>query len=474
MIEKPFGRDSETFEELNQLTASHFDERQLYRLDHYLGKEVVLNIASLRWANQLFEPTWNAQYIESVQLTFKEDLGTGGRGGYFDGFGIIRDIIQNHLLQAFMWLAMEPPSAMVASEIVAKKVELLSAVRALSLDEPNTAFLGQFGKLDDDHPGYLDDPTVPPGSTCPTFAATVLRVDNDRWRGVPFLFTAAKGMDERICEIRVRCELTRPEGGRGGRLLQGIRQQGSRQQPSSASPGPSSASAGRLAAAQVQAVGDERDDGGAPAERARAPRAAGRGLLYMITMAKEPGITAEQARTPVVMGVAPEASTKTPPPPPPPPSPPPDLPRAHLARRQVRKPVVMDMTYAAQFRNAYVGDAYERMFLNCARGDQSLFVSAAELVEAWRIFTPLLHQIDERKPQPVVHPFGIMPEGYASWAKANGIELRSTWHEFVAANGDHIDEMQKIFRELDVDGSNTLDLGEISELARRRRRVTAV
>ena len=108
MIEKPFGRDSATFEQLNQLTASHFRENQLYRLDHYLGKEVILNIASLRWANQMFEPTWSSRHIESVQLTFKEDLGTGGRGGYFDGFGIIRDIIQNHLLQAFMWRLRAP------------------------------------------------------------------------------------------------------------------------------------------------------------------------------------------------------------------------------------------------------------------------------------------------------------------------------------------------------------------------------
>ena len=337
MIEKPFGRDSATFEDLNQLTASHFHETQLYRLDHYLGKEVILNIASLRWANQVFEPTWNARHIESVQLTFKEDLGTGGRGGYFDGFGIIRDIIQNHLLQAFMWLAMEPPSSMSAAAIVARKVELLSAVSTLSLDDPDSVFLGQFGRQGDEHPGYLDDATVPEGSRCPTFASMVLKVDNDRWRGVPFLFTAGKGMDERVCELRVRFKTTPTN------LMMGVEQQNElvmRVQPDEA--------------------------------------------VYMITVAKEPGITAEQ----------------------------------------VRKPTVMDMTYATQFKGAYVGDAYERMFLNCARGDQALFVSAAELVEAWRIFTPLLHQIDERKPQPVVHPFGMLPDGYVEWAiKEHAIDV---------------------------------------------------
>ncbi len=137
-----------------------------------------------------------------VQLLFKEDLGTGGRGGYFDTFGIIRDIMQNHLLQAFMWLAMEPPSSMTGDAITAAKCELLRSVKTLALD-PSECFLGQFAAHGDDS-GYLDDPTVPAGSKCPTFASLVLSVDTPRWRGVPFLFTAGKGMDERVCELRVR------------------------------------------------------------------------------------------------------------------------------------------------------------------------------------------------------------------------------------------------------------------------------
>ena len=224
MIEKPFGRDTPTFEALDSVTSGVFEENQLYRLDHYLGKEVILNIPTLRWANQTFEPLWNGRYIESVQLTFKEDLGTDGRGGYFDSVGIIRDIIQNHLLQAFMWLAMEPPKAMTAAAIVEAKVALLRRVRTLELDAPPSSgdgapgggvppsgvFLGQFARHRDE-PGYLEDSTVPAGSCCPTFAALVLEVDNPRWRGVPFLFTAAKGMDERVCELRVRFRL-QPHG----------------------------------------------------------------------------------------------------------------------------------------------------------------------------------------------------------------------------------------------------------------------
>jgi hypothetical protein len=133
-------------EELNALTAAHFEETQLYRIDHYLGKEIILNISTLRWANALFEPMWTAKHVESVQIVFKENIGTEGRGGYFDEFGIIRDLLQNHLLQAFMFLAMEPPEAMTAAAILAAKVELLRTVRTLDLHEGKRVFLGQFTK----------------------------------------------------------------------------------------------------------------------------------------------------------------------------------------------------------------------------------------------------------------------------------------------------------------------------------------
>ena len=379
MIEKPFGKDSQTFNDLNQLTATHFAEPQLFRLDHYLGKEVILNIATLRWANQLFEPTWNAQHIESVQFTFKEDLGTGGRGGYFDGFGIIRDIVQNHLLQAFMWVAMEPPSSMTGEAITRSKVGLLRTVSTLSLDDASSVFLGQFGRHGEDA-GYLEDTTVPAGSRCPTFAAVVLKVDSDRWRGVPFLFTAGKGMDERVCEVRVRYK----------------------RQPTNAMMGV------ELQNELVLRVQPDES-------------------VYMVTVAKEPGITAEQVRT----------------------------------------PAVMDMSYASQFKDAYVGDAYERMFLNAARGDQALFVSAPELVEAWRIFTPLLHQIDARQPQPVIHPFGALPDGYATWAQMNGVEIRPTWQEFVVTNGDRVEQLRAIFNQLDKNQSGTIGLADVAELAKR-------
>ena len=379
MIEKPFGRDMETFQALNQTTASIFDEADLFRLDHYLGKEVILNIPTLRWANQMFEPIWSARYIESVQLTFKEDLGTGGRGGYFDSVGIIRDIIQNHLLQAFMWLAMEAPASMSAPDIIESKVNLLRAVKTLELGDADV-FLGQFGRHGEE-PGYLEDSTVPDNSRCVTFAALCLQVDTPRWRGVPFLFTAGKGVDERVCELRVRFK----------------------QQPHNL----------------MMGVGTEQSN-------ELVMRIQPNESLYMKSVAKEPGITAEQ----------------------------------------VRKPAVMDMSYASQFSGAYLGDAYERMFLNAARGDQALFVSAAELYEAWRIFTPLLHQIDETKPQPVVHPFGYYPRGYKEWALAHGVKLQPSWQEFVALNGDRIEKMKEVFNQLDKDGDGNLSYAEMTLLAK--------
>lgn len=128
--------------------------------------------------------------------------GTGGRGGYFDSSGIIRDVMQTHLMQIFLWLAMEQPTSMAPADVMRAKVDLLRRVPALSLD-PGSAFLGQYAASGDE-PGYLDDESVPPGSLCPTFASVLLRVHNERWDGVPFLFTAGKGMDERVCEVRVR------------------------------------------------------------------------------------------------------------------------------------------------------------------------------------------------------------------------------------------------------------------------------
>merc|ERR1719420_812971 len=138
-----------------------------------------------------------------------------------------------------------------------------------------------------------------------------------------------------------------------------------------------------------------------------------------------------------------------------------------ITAEQIRKPAVINLDYSSQFAGAYVGDAYERMFLNTARGDQALFVSAPELVEAWRIFTPLLHQIDEQKPTPVLHPFGILPSGYADFASSHGVTLKPTWHEYVAMNSNNIELMKKTFSELDTKNVGSLGYKEVAKLAKQ-------
>ena len=237
-------------------------------------------------------------------------------------------------------------------------------------------------------PGYLDDETVPEGSKCPTFAATVLRIHNERWEGVPFLMKAGKGLDERMAEVRVKFK-PKPYNS----LMQP-------HEVSAAAPPP-----GNELVMRIQ-----------PDE-----------ALYLKTFSKMPGLA------------------------------------------QVVKPTVMDMKYATQFEGAYVGDAYERMFLNAAKGDGSLFVSAAELTEAWRIFTPLLHQIDEQKPDVVLYPFGSRnPPGFAAWsAEHAGVTQSENWQEFILTNAGSVEKLKALFAEMDVDGSGSLDAAEVTGLAQR-------
>ncbi|WOL03039.1 hypothetical protein Cni_G11759 [Canna indica] len=204
IVEKPFGRDSQSSAELTQSLKQHLTEDQIFRIDHYLGKELVENLSVLRFSNLVFEPLWSRTFIRNVQLIFSEDFGTEGRGGYFDNYGIIRDIMQNHLLQILALFAMETPVSLDAEDIRNEKVKVLRSMRTLKLDD---VVVGQYkghtrgGKS---YPAYIDDPTVPKGSLTPTFAAAALFIDNARWDGVPFLMKAGKALHTRGAEIRVQ------------------------------------------------------------------------------------------------------------------------------------------------------------------------------------------------------------------------------------------------------------------------------
>ncbi|CAN1321777.1 Glucose-6-phosphate 1-dehydrogenase 6, cytoplasmic [Linum perenne] len=207
VVEKPFGKDLESAEKLSNQIGDLFEEPQLYRIDHYLGKELVQNLLVLRFANRFFLPLWNRDNIENVQIVFREDFGTEGRGGYFDEYGIIRDIIQNHLLQVLCLVAMEKPVSLKPEHIrdekvkvcvfqipMRKKSQVLQSVLPIKDDE---VVLGQYN-------GYRDDPTVPDHSNTPTFATVVLRIHNERWEGVPFILKAGKALNSRKAEIRIQ------------------------------------------------------------------------------------------------------------------------------------------------------------------------------------------------------------------------------------------------------------------------------
>jgi len=202
VIEKPFGHDLESSQELGEAIGKLWSEEEIYRIDHYLGKDMVKNIMILRFANIFFGATWNRDYISNIQITFKEAIGTEGRGGYFDEFGIIRDVMQNHLMQVLSVLTMEKPMSLDAEDTRDEKVKVLRSIPPIELKD---VLLGQYGKSEDgSKPGYKDDEGVPKDSRTPTFAACVLFCNNERWEGVPIIMKAGKALNESKVEIRVQ------------------------------------------------------------------------------------------------------------------------------------------------------------------------------------------------------------------------------------------------------------------------------
>jgi glucose-6-phosphate 1-dehydrogenase len=208
VVEKPFGTDLESSKRLNRFLGRRFDETQIYRIDHYLGKETVQNILAFRFANYVFEPLWNQQYIDFVQISVAEEVGVGKRGGYYDSSGALRDMIQNHLLQLMCIVAMECPTAYKAELIRNEKTRLMKSVRILSpADVFKNVVRAQYtaGEVDgESRPAYRNEDQVPSGSDTETFVAAKFFIDNRRWKGVPFFLGTGKALPKQTSVIVVQ------------------------------------------------------------------------------------------------------------------------------------------------------------------------------------------------------------------------------------------------------------------------------
>lgn len=321
VIEKPFGHDLESSQKLGKEIGSIWREEEIYRIDHYLGKEMVKNITILRFANTFFGAVWNRNYISNVQITFKETIGTEGRGGYFDEFGIIRDVMQNHLTQILCILCMEKPCSIDAEDIRDEKVKVLRSIPKIQMSD---VLIGQYiGTPDKSKAGYKDDEGVPKDSRTPTYAAISLFVKNERWDGVPFILKAGKALHESKVEIRIQFRdvpgnIFNPHPARNELVI--------RVQPNEA--------------------------------------------VYQKVMNKMPGLN----MIPVISE--------------------------------------LDLTYKNRYGDIKIPDAYEALILDVMRGDHANFVRDDELEAAWAIFTPLLHQLEQEKIEPIPYVFGSRgPEG---------------------------------------------------------------
>ena len=198
VIEKPFGTDLKSARELNDAVHRVFSERQVYRIDHYLGKETVQNILVFRFANAIFEPLWNRNYIDHVSITVAEEVPVGRRAGYYDTAGVVRDMFQNHLLQLLTITAMEIPSRFEADLVRNEKVKVLQAIRQLTTDDVATDTIRA------QYEGYRQEPEVAPGSQTATYAAIKLHIDNWRWQGVPFYLRSGKALSCRTTQIVIQ------------------------------------------------------------------------------------------------------------------------------------------------------------------------------------------------------------------------------------------------------------------------------
>nr|CEL64180.1 TPA: Glucose-6-phosphate dehydrogenase, putative [Neospora caninum Liverpool] len=314
VVEKPFGRDSESSELLAEQLRSVLREEEIYRIDHYLGKEMLLALPPLRFTNTFLEPLLNRNYVKEIVISFNEDIGISGRGEFFDAYGIIRDVMQNHLLQLLTLVVMERPATLSDEDIRDEKVKVLKQIDPISLAE---TVVGQYAKSEDGSvASYLETEGVPSHSRTPTYAAVCLHLRSPRWEGVPIFMEAGKGMGKKTVYVRIKFA-------------------------------------------------------GVPGFRGSTYDYRGDSLILEIQ--PHPSVRFE------INAKAPGAGLT-------------------LERDSLKMDVTTD--------GVRIPDAYENLLSNVLRGDKSQFVRTDELRESWRIFTPMLHQLEEQQIQPRLYAFG--------------------------------------------------------------------
>jgi glucose-6-phosphate 1-dehydrogenase len=204
VIEKPFGHDLESAKELNRQVNSVFAERQIFRIDHYLGKETVQNVLVFRFANGIFEPVWNRNFIDNIQITAAETLGVEGRGPFYEKAGALRDVVQNHVMELLSFVAMEPPTSFESQSVRLEKLKVWQAIPAISMEDVVRGQYGPGSIKDESVPGYRQEDRVDPDSQTETYTALKLGIDNWRWAGVPFYIRAGKRLAKRVTEVTVQ------------------------------------------------------------------------------------------------------------------------------------------------------------------------------------------------------------------------------------------------------------------------------
>ncbi len=294
--------------------SSLFAEDEIYRIDHFLGKEMVQSLLVIRFANEIFRKIWDRNSIESVLIDMKEIAGVEGRGGHFDQCGIIRDVIQNHMLQILTLISIEEPKSSDADDIRDAKVKLLKQIPEIKIEN---VLLGQYVRSDD-KPGYVEDETVPEHSITPTYAALVLFINNERWKDVPFIARAGKALNENRTEVRIQFKQTETSN-----LFE------------------------KRCNRNELVLNLKPNEG-----------------IFLNICTKRPGFNFVQEET------------------------------------------NLDLIIKEKYKNLYLPEAYERLLLDVLLGNQLSFVRDDELVEAWRIFTPILHQIEEQKIKPISYKSG--------------------------------------------------------------------